>query len=73
MPEDTRNPDTTVFLSEDCIAAIKAAVAKERARYAAIVRSRIGASAEIIAQAIERDGPPQPKEASTRDWRDAAF
>jgi hypothetical protein len=73
MSEETRNPDATVLLSDDCIAAIKAAVARERARCAAIVRSRIGASAEIVAQAIERDGPPQSKESSTRDWRDAAF
>jgi hypothetical protein len=73
MSEKTRNPDGTVFLSEDCIAAIKAAVARERARCAAIVRSRIGASAEIVAQAIERDGPPQPEKSSKRDWRDAVF
>jgi hypothetical protein len=75
MPEYTRNPDTTVFLSEDCIAAIKAAVAVERARCAAIVRSRVGLSAELVAQAIERD-PLQPEKPSTkigRDWRDAVF
>jgi hypothetical protein len=73
MPEETHNPDAPVFLSEECIAAIKAAVARERARCAAIVRSRVGLSAELVAQAIERDGPPQPKEVSTRDWRDAAL
>jgi hypothetical protein len=73
MSEETRNPDAIVFLSEDCIAAIKAAVARERARCAAIVRSRIGASAEIVAQAIERDNPPEPEKSSTRDWRDAVF
>jgi hypothetical protein len=81
MPEEMRNPDATVFLSEDCIAAIKAAIAGERARCAAIVRSRSGASMEIIAQVIER-GPPQPEKSSTqkpidpeirRDWRDAVF
>jgi hypothetical protein len=82
MPEDARNPDAPVFLSDDCIAAIKAAVARERARCAAIVRSRAGASVEVIAQVIERDNPLQPKKSSTqepidpeisRDWRDAVF
>jgi hypothetical protein len=79
---ETRDPDATVFLSEDCIAAIKAAVAGERARCAAIVRSRAGDPVKVIAQAIERDDPPQPEKSSTRepldpeiskDWRDAVF
>jgi hypothetical protein len=78
MPEETHNPDAPVFLSDDCIAAIKAAVARERAKCAAIVRSRVGLSAELVAQAIERD-PLQPEKSSTqepkirRDWRDAMF
>ena len=82
MSEETRNPHAAVFLSEDCIAAIKAAVAGERARCAGIVRSRAGDPVQVIAQAIERDGPPQPEKSSTRepmdpeiskDWRDAVF
>jgi hypothetical protein len=82
MIEETRNPDANVFLLAECIAAIKAAVAEERARCAAIVRSRAGDLVEIIAQAIERDEPPQSEKPPTRetidpefskDWRDAVF
>ena len=82
MSEETRNPDANVFLLAECIAAIKAAVAEERARCAAIVRSRAGDLVEIIAQAIERDEPPQSEKPPTRetidpefskDWRDAVF
>ena len=82
MSEETRNPDATVFLSEDCIAAIKAAVAGERARCAGIVRSRAGDPVEVIARAIKRDDPRQPEKSWTRepidpeiskDWRDAVF
>jgi len=66
----------------DDLAAIKAAVAWEWARCAAIVRSRAGDPVQVIAQAIERDDPPQPEKSSTRepmdpenskDWRDAVF
>ena len=47
-----------------------------------IVRSRAGDLVEIIAQAIERDEPPQSEKPPTRetidpefskDWRDAVF
>jgi hypothetical protein len=55
---------------------------RERARCAAIVRSRAGDPVEVIAQAIERDDPPQPEKSARRepidpeiskDWRDAVF
>jgi hypothetical protein len=36
MSEETRNPDANVFLRAECIAAIKAAVAEERARCAGL-------------------------------------
>jgi len=81
MSEETRNPDANVFLRAECIAAIKVAVAEERARCAAIVRSRAGDLVEIIAQ-IERDETPQSEKPPTRetidpefskDWRDAVF